>query len=222
MATIVPAIIEATRKDIMSEVAKVKFFVERVQIDVLDGVHAHTKSWPFSSVRARDELEILRSGKMKLVDGVSFELDLMVDRPEYFLDLFLGTGASMLIFHIDSTDMLSELIEKTKASGIDVGIALRPVHTLDILLPYLSMVDSVQFMGSDKIGYHGVSLDEGVYQRISDLRKRWADGIIAVDIGVNKETAPYLVDAGANKLVSGSAIFESEDIEESVQYFSSL
>ena len=223
MTETVPAIIESTRKDIMREVAKVKPFVNRVQIDILDGVFAHTKSWPFTSDNARDELEILKNTNIKLIDGnTAFELDLLVDRPEYFIDLFLGTGASALISHIDSTVDLKALIDKTRGAGKEVGVAIRPYTPLDTLLPFLGDVDFVQCMGNDKIGYHGVSLDESVYKRISELRRKDPDGIIGVDIGVNKDTAPRLVEAGANKLVAGSAIFGSDSIEESIKYFSNL
>ena len=223
MIKVVPAIIENTRKDIIGEVSLVKSFVDTVQIDIMDGIFTHTKSWPFTSDNARDELEILKNTNIKLIDGNTlFELDLMVDRPEYFLDLFLGTGASALIFHIDSTSDMDALIEKTKKWGVRVAIAIRPYTSLDLLLPYLDRIDFVQCMGSDKIGYHGVKLDGSVYERITRLREVYPDGIIGVDIGVDEETAPRLVKAGANKLVAGSAIFDSDDMEDSIRYFSNL
>ena len=77
-------------------------------------------------------------------------------------------------------------------------------------------------MGSQKIGYHGVELDKNVLDKIRDLRNRYKELIIGVDIGVNLETAPGLVRAGANKLVSGSTIFESSDIGGTIEALAHL
>ncbi|PIP87270.1 hypothetical protein COW81_00945 [Candidatus Campbellbacteria bacterium CG22_combo_CG10-13_8_21_14_all_36_13] len=223
MTRVVPAIIENTRKEIMHEVNLVRGFVDTVQVDILDGVLGHTKTWPFTDDNARDELEILKNTNIKLIDGnIKFELDLMIDRPEYFIDLLLGTGASTFIFHIDSTSVMNDLIDKVKSNGFEVGIAIRPSKSNDLLLPYFDKIDFVQFMGSDKIGYHGVSLEEKVYEKVINLRKVNPDVTIAVDIGVNKITAPKLVEAGVNKLVAGSAIFDHINIEESIKYFQNL
>lgn len=223
MSKVIPAIIENTRKDILRKVGLVREFVDTVQVDVLDGIFSHNKTWPFTDNNARDELEVLRAGSIKLIDGgMKYELDLMVDRPEYFIDLFIGTGASALIFHIDSTSVMEDLIEKTKTAGLDVGIAIRPSHENDLLLPYLDDIDFVQFMGNDRIGYHGVQLDEKVYEKVFDLRKVYPNGTIAIDIGVNKENAPRLTEAGVNKLVVGSAIFDTDDIKEAIHFFSNL
>jgi len=223
MTIIIPAIIEETRKDIMREVDRVRGFVDTVQIDVLDGVLGHTKTWPFTDDNARDELEILKNINIKLVEGnMRVELDLMIDRPEYFMDLLIGTGASAFIFHIDSTSIMNNLIYKVKDAGLEAGIAIRPSHENELLLPYLNKIDFVQFMGSDKIGYHGVSLDERVYEKVINLRKINPGVTIAVDIGVNKETAPRLVEAGVDKLVVGSAIFGADDIKGAVDFFSNL
>ena len=77
-------------------------------------------------------------------------------------------------------------------------------------------------MGNDKIGYHGVELDEKVYEKIKILREKYSDLPIAVDIGVNETTAPLLIQAGATKLVIGSAIFNTDDIIGTVERFRNL
>ena len=66
-------------------------------------------------------------------------------------------------------------------------------------------------MGNDKIGMSGVTLDEKVYDRIKLLREKYLDLPIEVDIGVNEQTAPLLVEAGATKLITGSVLFNSID-----------
>ena len=77
-------------------------------------------------------------------------------------------------------------------------------------------------MGSDRVGYNGVELDQGVYEKISDFRKVYPAMPIQVDIGVNMETAPLLIKAGATALVSGSTLFGSENIGEAIEKFKNL
>jgi len=72
-------------------------------------------------------------------------------------------------------------------------------------------------MGNDKVGFHGVELDENVYDKIKELRKKYPKLEIAIDIGVNFETAPKLVKAGATKLISGSGIFKNKNIPEAIK-----
>jgi ribulose-phosphate 3-epimerase len=77
-------------------------------------------------------------------------------------------------------------------------------------------------MGNDTLGHHGVELDEKVLERIKILREKYPDLPIAIDIGVDQETAPALVEAGVTKLVSGSAIFNTDDIIDTVERFRNL
>ena len=77
--------------------------------------------------------------------------------------------------------------------------------------------DFVQFMGSDNIGHAGEELDEKVFDKIKIFREKYPNIPIQVDIGVNPDTAPRLVEAGATALVSGSAIFKSANIKEAIE-----
>mgnify|MGYP001573218815 FL=1 len=77
-------------------------------------------------------------------------------------------------------------------------------------------------MGNDKIGHHGVELDERVYKKIEDLKNKNSQIPIAIDIGVNEETIQLLVKAGATKLVSGSTILNSDNIKEKIDELKNL
>ena len=85
-----------------------------------------------------------------------------------------------------------------------------------------SLADFVQFMGIKKIGYQGQEFDTEVLDKISDLRKNFPDTIISVDGGVNFENAQDIVEAGVNRLVSGSAIYESDNIREAITELTNL
>src|SRR3989338_570743 len=78
-------------------------------------------------------------------------------------------------------------------------------------------IDFAQFMGIEKIGFQGQLFDERVLGKIADLRERFPKVIISVDGGVNMKNAPRLIKAGANRLVSGSTIFESDNIKDAIE-----
>jgi ribulose-phosphate 3-epimerase len=135
----------------------------------------------------------------------------MVQNPEQIIDDWIKTGASAVIVHADSTDKFPQIADTLRDRGVQVGLAILPSNRNTVVKQYRDHIDFLQVMGNDKIGYHGVELDPLVYDKVRDLRDRFPDLPIGVDIGVTMQTAPKLVEAGATRLVSGSTIFESED-----------
>jgi ribulose-phosphate 3-epimerase len=114
--------------------------------------------------------------------------------------------------------------------GIELGLAINIDTPNTDIYPYLSRVDDeglmpvdfVQFMGIRKIGYQGEPFAEEVYGKIRELRAHNPDIIISVDGGVNLENAPILLEAGANRLIAGSAVFDSDDIKSVIEKFKKL
>ena len=219
---VVPAIIPESKEHLVSEAGKVKDFVSRIQVDVMDGSFAPTVSWPYRSDDAPSFATFVQEGGFPFQNTVSYEMDLMVAKPEEQINTWIECGASALIVHVESTGKIDEFITEAHNRGVEVGLAISPATPNDAFLPWVSQVDFVQFMGNDKIGYHGVELDVDVLEKITYLRDEYRELIIGVDIGVNRETAPKLVAAGVNRLVSGSAIFGSDSIKETVKYFQTL
>src|SRR3989344_5430112 len=105
---------------------------------------------------------------------------------------------------------------------VEIGVALKPGTPLEKLFPLIPFINFVQCMGNDKIGHQGVTLDEKVYEKIKIIRAKYPDLPIGVDIGVNETTAPLLIEAGATKLAAGSAIFNTDDIIETIERFREL
>ena len=215
---VVPAIIPKSFDDLKEKILKVGPHVSGVQIDIMDGKFAPEASWPFS-VSEDGEVEELHknlSGELRM----GFELDMMVLNPEKYIDRWGEFGVQTFIIHFESTDKLDEIIETLRGKGKNIGLALKPSTGIEAIEPFMEKVDMVQFMGNDKIGFHGVELDEKVFGLISDLRNRHKEIIISIDIGVNFETASKLVEAGVSKLVSGSTIYNSDDIGEAIRRLS--
>ena len=210
---IIPAIIPKSLKDLEANLERTKSLVKKVQIDILDGRYDDNISWPYENKFVDfDDFEEQKKG-LSFWQDFDFEFDLMIKNPEMEADKFLNAGVDTLIYHFESTEALGDCIEKTRLFGVKVGLALKPSTPLEKIFPYLGKVDFVQFMGNDNVGEHNVVLDERVYEKIKDLHSNYPECIIGVDIGVNFDTAPKLIKAGATRLVSGSAIFESPNIK---------
>jgi len=224
MIEVVPAIIPESFDDLESQMARVKGHVSRVQIDVANGSYAPSTTWPFKNNEHFEKLVHEEEG-LPFWREIDVELDMLVRGPERFIDDWVHVGIAAAIIHIESTTQHSQILENLRMHKVEVGWGMvpnTPNEQLFEIIETVGMPNFVQVMGNDRIGYHGVGLDERVYDKVHALRSMFHDLPIAVDIGVNGETAPKLVEAGATKLVSGSAIFDSENVGEAIEYFQSL
>ncbi|GMU73898.1 MAG: ribulose-phosphate 3-epimerase [Candidatus Campbellbacteria bacterium] len=225
MIEVVPAIIPDTYEDITAKAGLVRSSVSRVQLDVADGTYAPSKTWPYNGDDGHMQRLASEDEGLPLWDEINYEVDLLIDEPEKEIDTWIRVGVAAAVVHIESTKAHGDIFKKLKDADIEVGWAITPSTPNEVLFSILEahgVPDFVQCMGSDDIGYHGVSLDERVYEKIEEIRARYPELPIAVDIGVSEETAPQLVDAGATKLVSGSAIFGSENIKATIERLKNL
>ncbi|MEQ1561670.1 MAG: hypothetical protein ABL899_03050 [Nitrospira sp.] len=212
---VVPAIIPHTKEQLEEQIKKVAKFANLVQIDITDGVFVPTKTWPYNG-RDAEYFENLKTEEIGWPrwEDVEFEIHLMIKNPEESVSDWIHTGAGIIVAHIEATDNFQKVIDICKENSVSIGIAIKPSTDISRLLPFVSQVDFIQVMGNDLLGKHGVELDDKAVDKIKALREKYLQSIIAIDIGVNEETAEDLVSAGANKLISGSAILESENPEE--------
>lgn len=161
---------------------------------------------------------------------IDFEADLMVMNPFEVVPDWILAGASAVVIHVESVLPKVLAVELSKLrmqfpkneSGVvsfQVGLALNPDTPNDVILPYLEDVDFIQFMGSSRIGFQGEGLDERVLGKIRELRNNHPQVTISIDIGVTLDNAKLLKEEGVDKLISGSAIFESDNIIEIIDAF---
>lgn len=222
MIEVVPAIIPESFEEIAAKAAQVKRLVRRVQIDVADGSYAPSTTWPYDGDDTHMDALAEEGEGLPFWDELEYEVDLLIKEPEHDIDRWIHAGIAAAVIHIESTDNPDIAIAKLKEMNVDVGIGIKPSTPNTELYKYIDSADFVQCMGNDEIGYHGVELDEHVFEKIREIRGMYPELPIAVDIGVNTETAPKLVEAGATKLVSGSAIFGSENIGETIEHLKNL
>lgn len=216
---VIPAIIPEDFENLEFELSKVLGKVKRVQIDLTDGIYTPNTSWPFNFDDGGHFANIVDQEEgMPFWEDFDFDFDLMISNPEQEYQKLISAGASSLIFHLESLkDNKLDFIKKVKEENlISVAVAIKTTTPNSDLEPFLDIVDFVQFMGIEKIGYQHQDFDERVLDKITELRKLKPELDIAVDGSVNFETAEKLIKAGANLLVSGSAILESDNIEDAI------
>ncbi len=235
MTQVLPAIIATSYEDLCDKMSVVKGIVDLVQIDVCDGKFVPSESWPYIGDEENHFEKIITEEQegFPFWESMDFEADLMINTTLEGVEKWIRAGAKAVVLHLESApnilDIVKELRKTYGYSGdsllnIEIGIAIN-VNTPDkALYEFLEsdaqgrrLVDFVQFMGIDKIGYQGQKFDEKVLERILEFREKYPTVTISVDGGVNFDNYKDLVKAGANKLISGSAIYESENIEQAVE-----
>lgn len=220
---VIPAIIPKDFEYLKNTLSLLKGKAERVQIDVTDGKYTPNTSWPYKFSEDKDFEKIISQDEgLPFWEEFNFDIDLMIENPEEEYKRWIEAGAEALIFHYESLSGSEEekinFIKKVKEENfIQVAIAIQLKTSNEKIKPFLDTVDFVQFMGIEKIGYQGQEFAEEVLYKIKDLRKENYEIDIAVDGSVNFETCGDLKNAGANFLVSGSAILKSEDIKEAIE-----
>jgi ribulose-phosphate 3-epimerase len=211
MPKIVPAIIPKSFDELEDKIDIVSDFVDRVQIDISDGEFGGSVTWPYT------EGDDFPNHEFSYKDSLSIELDLYATNPEEIVPAWVDAGVKTVILHLEMIDDPSIIIADLKLQDIEVGLSISPSTKSSILDTWIPEIDFVQLMGNDKVMFSGVKLDPNVYAKISELRAKYPELEIAVDIGVNFETAPKLIKAGATKLVAGTAVYGSENVEEAIE-----
>jgi len=228
MIEVIPAIMPDSYDDLVEKAGRVKGIVPCAQIDVMDGKFVPSVSWPYNKKGVSQFKSMIENGEMlPFWDEIDYEIDLMVENPESVVEDWVELGAHRIIVHLESTKKLKEIIELLEkkcieeedficVTPVEFGVALSANTSVDALTSYIHDIDVVQFMGIKKTGYQGEPFDESVISRIESLRAMYPHLIISVDGGVSLKTAPKLIRAGVSRLVSGSTIFNSSNIRETV------
>ena len=237
MAEIIPAILTKSYEDLKNKIALVRGVVPIAQIDICDGVYAQNYTWPFRSSgldREFSELDFHAQDILNEKEGlpfwedIDFEFDLMVmDAVENF-DLYMKFGPRRVVFHLEAQRDLNafqdfiEGIDLYIRDAVQIGVAINTTTPIEKIAPIIPYIDFVQCMGIEHVGFQGQDFDERVLDQIKNLKEKFSELVISVDGSVNEDTAQELIDAGADRLVIGSAIFRTNDIIGTVEMFRNL
>jgi len=151
---------------------------------------------------------------LRPLSRLCFDVHLMIERPENYIEEFAAAGADIITVHAEATPHLHRVLQGIKAAGVRAGVALNPASPLEMIEWVLEEVDLVLLMTVNP-GFGGQDFISGVLPKIQRLRRILDERCLAaeleVDGGVQIATAASVVRAGARVLVAGSAIFGSAD-----------
>ncbi len=176
---------------------------EMAHLDIMDGMFVTNISFG---------LPVIES--IRKVTPIFFDVHLMIERPERYIDRFIDAGADLVTFHLEATDCADECIDIIKKRGKLVAVSVKPATPIEAVYPYLDRCDMVLVMTVEP-GYGGQALIPECLEKVRKLRaeieKRGLDIDIQVDGGINEGNASLAKEAGANVLVAGSAVFKYAD-----------
>lgn len=146
--------------------------------------------------------------------GLPLDAHLMIVNPEKYIHAFAEAGCKIITVHAETATHLHRVLQEIRDDGCMAGVALNPATSPECLRYVLGDFDLVLAMTVNP-GFGGQKLIEHCVRKIADIRRMLdeagCDAIIEVDGGVNLKTAPVLMRAGANMLVTGSAIYGAPD-----------
>lgn len=229
MAEIIPAILETSFTEVTRKLALVKGIVPLAQIDICDGIFTDAPTWPYiTPPRAGKpfnyekslQFMIAQKEEMPFWNEIEVELDLMVADPIRMLPDLLNAGPKRVIIHMASLkDAVNDLhdIARIVPGLVEIGIACLPDADMEKVSVLVDerLISFVQCMGIAKVGVQGTPTDPVVLEKTCSnlrfLRARYPTMPLSVDGGVTRETAKQLTEAGATRLVCGSAVFGGEN-----------
>ena len=215
---IIPAIMPNSYTDLEKKIEEVLGVACTIQIDIMDGKYTKGKTWPFNNLAGESWQGILSEEYgMPHWESVDYEIDLMVnDIPDHFADL-VRIGPKRIVFHFPTgQNKINELKDFIKNLDnyykyeIELGIAYEHYTNFDDILEIKDDIKFVQCMGIERVGVQGSNFDESVIDRIKKVKESLPDHEISIDGAVNKETILKLKNAGADRFVCGSYIFDNE------------
>jgi len=144
-------------------------------------------------------------GWIRKCTRLPLDVHLMIDEPSRYLEAFRKAGSDRITVHVEACREVPKTLESIRGLGAEAGISLRPKTPVESIYPYLDRLDLVLVMTVEP-GFGGQRFMPGMLEKVRQLRRRFK-GKISVDGGIDAQTAPEAIRAGADVLVSGTAIF---------------
>lgn len=170
-----------------------------IHIDVMDGVFVPSISFGMPVIST-----------IRPVTKKVFDVHLMIVEPERYIEEFAKCGADSITFHLEATKDVDGVIDKIHKAGCRAGLSIKPGTVIEEIRPYLAKIEMLLIMTVEP-GFGGQKYIPESTQRIKEARQMIKElGLntdIQVDGGITKETAKIVLEAGANVIVAGSAIF---------------
>lgn len=185
-----------------------------IHFDVMDGVFVPNISFGLPVIQA-----------VKKLAKKPLDVHLMIVNPDPFIKPFRDSGADILTVHFEVCNHLHRTLGAIRSEGMMTGVALNPHTSVNVLESIINEIDVVLLMSVNP-GFGGQKFIHHTYQKVIKLRRlieeRQATTLIEIDGGVNLETGKLLFEAGADVLVAGSFIFDSQNPTETIHQLKNI
>ena len=215
MIKISPSVLTADFLTLKDDIKKLEDAgVDMLHLDVMDGNFVPNISFGMPLVKS-----------IKAHTKLPLDVHLMIDRPHRYVEEFVKSGADILGFHYEAGSDNAETLKKIRSLGCKSCITIKPCTEPEAIFDLLELCDMVLVMSVEP-GFGGQKFLPSALDKLSKLRdeckRRGLDIELEVDGGINAETAPQAIKAGATVLVAGSFIFNAEDMPTKVKEIKAL
>lgn len=181
-----------------------------LHIDVMDGLFVPSISYGMPVIKS-----------IRKCSDIFFDVHLMIEKPERYIEEFVESGADLINFHLEATEDVEGTIAKIRSFGKKVGITIKPATPAAAVEPYLGLVDMVLVMTVEP-GFGGQKLMPDCLEKVKSIRRmvneKGLQTDIEVDGGITVDNVNLALEAGANVIVAGSAVFKG-DLTDNVKRF---
>lgn len=217
MIKVAPSILSADFVNLERDIRRLKECgADYVHIDVMDGLFVPNITIGIPVVAA-----------IRKITDLPLDVHLMIDRPIRYVEQFCDAGADIVTIHAeaDTVEHNQEALRMIRRKGVRAAVSIKPGTSASAVDPYMDLMDMILVMTVEP-GFGGQKFMEDMMGKVRALRKiidvRTSGVELEVDGGVNLDTGRTCVEAGANVLVAGSALFKAEDTSEFIQGLHSL
>lgn len=211
MVKIAPSILSADFSKLGEEVIKLHDAgADFIHIDVMDGEFVPNISFGMPVIKA------IRNKTDKV-----FDVHLMINNPQRYIDDFVDAGADIITLHYEAEKHLDRAIQYIKSKGVKAAVALNPATPTVVLKNIIGSLDMVLIMSVNP-GFGGQSFIPYSLDKIREVKQMAVEAnnkdiLIQVDGGIDSNNVKDVVEAGANVIVAGSAVFKGGNIEENIK-----